>query len=513
MERFVKRHEGRIKGIISGFDRILFRGTIPSINYREGLERWLWSQGVPLKDFAPFVEKVSKRLKENAESIARKAGRPFEYLYSPQASKEKIARKIMEKDHIKEGLVCVLTCVEPCRTVKIEKDREEKKLKAMFRDRQCLHIYFYFVDREFGLMHVRLQTWLPLMIQVWINGWEFLARRLDREGIEYEKRDNCLAHIGDFSRAQQIMDSLLERKWTGWLDLLAKRINPWLDPKNGLSLARYYWCIGQGEYSTDVVFNNADKLQDIYPALLNHAINHFSAKDILRFLQRRITVLYNGEIKSELKHRVEGARIKHWIDDNSIKMYDKQGVVLRIETTINQPRPWKVWRRATRKGKRVMAWIPMRKGVADIQRRVEVSRAANERYLEALSVVGETLPAHKILDPVSKPVTRNGRSYRSLRPVDPKDVAVFQVISRGEFLLRDFRNRDLRTCLYPEVPMKSSSDRSNSGRVSRTLRLLRVHGLIAKVPKTHAYRLTRKGNTVISAAIKLRQTNVLESAA
>jgi len=138
---------------------------------------------------------------------------------------------------------------------------------------------------------------------------------------------------------------------------------------------------------------------------------------------------------------VEGARIKHWIDENSIKVYDKQGVVLRIETTINQPRPWKAWRRATRKGKRVMAWVPMRKAVADVRRRVEVSRAANERYLEALSVVGETLPAHKILDPVSRRVIRKGRSYRPLRPVDPRDVQVFQAISRGEFFLRDFRNK------------------------------------------------------------------------
>jgi len=83
----------------------------------------------------------------------------------------------------------------------------------------------------------------------------------------------------------------------------------------------------------------------------------------------------------------------------------------------------------------------MRKAVADVRRRVEVSRAANERYLEALSVVGETLPAHKILDPVSRRVIRKGRSYRPLRPVDPRDVQVFQAISRGEFLLRDFRNK------------------------------------------------------------------------
>ncbi|MGH7772920.1 MAG: hypothetical protein ACREQA_11890, partial [Candidatus Binatia bacterium] len=203
------------------------------------------------------------------------------------------------------------------------------------------------------------------------------------------------------------------------LTLLAKRVNPWIDPKNGLDLHPYYWTIRQGEYSTDVIFKDPDSLKAIFPDLLQHAVHHFSAKDVLRFLQRRVNARFSGEIKSELKFRVEGVRIKHMVEENSIKMYDKQGYVLRIETTSNNPRRWKVRRRATRKGKRVMAWIPMRKGIADIRRRVEVSRAANERYWEALSVVGETLASHKLLDPVSKPITSHGRRHRPLRPISP----------------------------------------------------------------------------------------------
>jgi len=310
-----------------------------------------------------------------------------------------------------------------------------------------------------------------------------------------------------------MMDDLLKRNWIGWLTCLAERVNPWLDAKNGLSLASYYWCIAQAEYFTDVMFKDVQNLRAIYPALLNHAINHFSAKDVLRFLQRRITIRFDGDLKTVLKHRVEGVCVKHWIDDNSIKMYDKQGVVLRIETTINQPRPWKVWRRATRNGKRVMAWIPMRKAVVDIRRRVEVSRAANERYLEALAVVGESLPAHKILDPVSKRIIHNGRPYRPLHPVAPQDSDIFQLMSRGEFLLCHFRNKDLRACLYPETRSHTDADRTISARVSRILRLLRAHALIAKVSKSNSYRLTSKGNILMSVASRLRHTNALQLAA
>jgi len=512
MERFLKRHEGRIKGIISGFDRVLFRGTLRSISYRQGIEKWLWSEGVPLTEFTAFAEKVSHKLNNHAEAFANKHGRPFQYIQSPKLSKQDIAREIMKKDNIKEGLICVLSCVEPCKSFKLKKDRKAKILGLIPSDRQCLHVYFYYVDREFGLMHIRLQTWLPFTIQVCINGWEWLARRLESAGIGYEKRENCFAHIDDLNKAQKMMDSLVERKWARWFNAMARRFNPWIDPKNGLSLHGYYWSIRSGEYSTDVIFKDEDSLKAIYPALLNHAINHFNSKDVLRFLQRRTNTRFSGEIKTELKFRVEGVRIKHMVEENSIKMYDKQGVVLRIETTINNPRRWKVWRRATRKGERVMAWIPMRKGLADIRRRVKVSRAANERYLEALSVVGETIPSHKLLDSVSKQLVRDGRSYRPLRPIHPDDSELFRAMSSGEFLVHGFRNKDLRALLHPKVDENPVHRRQLSARLSRQLRLFRMHGLIFKVSKTHSYRLTKKGHEIMAVAIKLRDINVLEIA-
>src|SRR5262249_18725411 len=158
----------------------------------------------------------------------------------------------------------------------------------------------------------------------------------------------------------------------------------------------------------------------------------------------------------------------------SIKMYDKQGSVLRIETTINDPRRFRVRRLVTRKGQREWHWVMMRKGLADIERRVEVCRAANERYLEALAVVGLPQPIAQLLDPVSRRVQHGGRPYRPLRPLTRDEAAVFHVVLRGEFLLQGFRNKDLRRALRPDGESDASHGRRVSARTTRLLRLLRA---------------------------------------
>ena len=197
------------------------------------------------------------------------------------------------------------------------------------------------------------------------------------------------------------------------------------------------------------MFADEASLKAVYPSLVNHAVQQFGCRDVMRFLGRRFHRDFNGEVTSNVKHRPEGVRVKHWVEENSIKMYDKQGSVLRIETTINNPRRFNVRRKATRHGQLVTAWFPMRKSVADTARRVEISRAANERYLEALGVVGEPSSTRQMLDPVSKRIVRKGRSYRALRPIEPEEAKLFSILLDGTFLLQGFRNRHIRRRLYP----------------------------------------------------------------
>ncbi len=505
---FEQKYQGRIKGIISGLDRILFRGTLRFLSYTKGMEIFMTRQGVWHKTFGAFAEKLSNQIKTHAEAIAKTKGRPYRYIESSKVSKEEMAQKIMQEDGITEGLICVLSCVEPCMSYGIRRDRDGKRLVLARQLRKCLYLYFYFIDREFGFMHVRLQTWMPFAMQACLNGREYLARRMDRAGIGYKRQDNCFTYIEDMAKAQRIMDDLDERKWVRVLDAWARRINPLLDRRTGLKLNGYYWSVRQSEYATDVLFRDAASLQAVYPKLLDHAITQFGSEDVLRFLGRRTNIRFNGQVKSKLEQRHEGTRVKHWVEENSIKMYSKEGSVLRIETTINDPTHFMVRREVIRKGRRVYAWVPMRKGVVDLRRRVDISCAANMRYIEALSVVGNTMPSHQVLDPISRRLVRDGRSYRPLRPISPDEAKVFSAIMRGEFLVRGFTNKDLRKHLIPGTDKDPDLDRKASSRIGRIIRLLREHGLIYKVLRTHYYRTSKRGHNIMSTAIKFRESDI-----
>jgi hypothetical protein len=435
------------------------------------------------------------------------------YVASSEESKEEIARKILEQDQIKEGLVCVLTCVEPCQTFSIRKDRDQKLLRLVAQPRKCLHVYFYYVDRDFGLIHIRLQTWLPFPIQVCLNGREYLARQLTKAGIGYEQRDNCFVRIDDLPRAQAILDRLVKRKWPRWLRVSGRRHNPLVNAVSGLRLHDYYWTVRQGEWASDVMFTDAAALREVYPTLVQHAIMQFDAQHVLRFLGRRTNARFNGEVRSDLKHRPEGICVKHWVEENSIKMYDKHGSILRIETTINNPRRFAVRRGVTRKGQRCTAWVPMRKSVADIPRLVQVSQAANQRYLQALALVSPPQPAHRVLDPVSRRIIKEGRPYRALRPISPEEAAWFRLLLSGAFRIQGFRNPQIRRLLFPAADRDLTTRKQASGRVTRLFRLLRAHRLIQKAPGRRYYRVSDKGTQIMTTAIQMRETNFAALAA
>jgi hypothetical protein len=507
MERFLTRHSGRIVAILSGFDRLLFRGTLRSIAYVKGLDIFLSSHRVLYKDFGTFAAGVSEQLKSHAEALAAAAGRPFRSLTSSRVSKEDIAREILRTDPVVEGLICVLSCVEPCQSFTIRRDRATRHLRLIAQERKCLHLYFYYLDRDFGVMHVRLQTWLPGAIQVCVNGREWLARQMTRRGLGYVQADNAFVQLKDPRRTQALADRLLDWPWRRFLQRLAQQINPWACAKR-TDLKPYYWTLRQGEYATDVLFRDPPTLAAWYPRLLHHAIEHFGADDVLRFLGRRLTGCFTGELHTDLQRRLEGTRIKHWVDENSIKMYDKARRLLRIETTLNNPRRFMVRRAIRRHGTRVVAWLPLRKSIADLRRWVEIARAANARYLDALSVVGEITPSHHLLDPVSHRVIRDDRPYRPLRPISPDDAKVFRVVLHGQFCIQGIRNADLRRHLFPDAESDANTRRQAAARISRLLRLLRAHGLLRKVSGTQYYRVTLTGHAVMTTALTFRETDI-----
>jgi hypothetical protein len=513
MERFVTRYQDRIAGILTGFDRMLFRGTLRSISYPIGAEIWLSSRHVLLKDFGALAQDLTARVKAHAFQVAADAHRPVEYLESSRVSKEDRARAIQQRDQITDGLICILSAVEPCRAVTVRGNRTTRRLGFVVEERKCAHLYFYYADHDFGLMHIRVQTWFPFSLQVCVNGREWLVQQLTRAGDGFDRSANCVTRVDHPARAQRLLDQLTTRRWAPLLRRFAERVNPLVRRATGLSLRSYYWSLQESEFATDVLFQRPADLAAVYPALARHAIEAFGSEDVLRFLGRRMGGRSTGEVTSSYLRRPEGLRVKHHVEENSIKMYDKAGCVLRIEVTINQPRRFQVYRERTRHGQRQRCWGRMRKGIADLPRRVELSRAANARYLDALSVVPDPTPVHQLLDPLSQRRLVADRPYRPLRPIAPDESARFAALLRGHTALHGCRAQDLRRVLGPTEPTDPAEQERLTGRVSRLLRLYRAHGLIAKIAHTHRYRITPKGHQMMSTALRLRLANLSHFAA
>src|SRR5438445_1190182 len=509
--KFIANHQDQISGVLSGFDRLVFRGTLRSIAYAAGMNQYLCSNEILLKNFGSHVEHVSQRLKAASLAQAVATGRPVRYLASSKVSKEDIARGIAAKDGITDGLVCVLTCVEPCRTFEIYRNRDTKQLQLQPRLRKCLFLYHYTVHPVFGFLNARIQTWFPFSIQICLNGREWLAQQMDTVGLAYLRHDNCFPWVEDWQQAQQLMDQQLKVDWPTLLMGIAQTLNPIHNRIFRAHPTTYYWWTYQSEWAIVIIFRKAAELRRLYLLLLQHAMTTFGSTDVMRFLGRRVPLSgeipkrFAGEVVSDLHERQEGVRIKHRLNNNSVKLYDKAftivGSLLRAEGTINNVDDFRVYRPKEGDPKGGLAWRPLRRGIADLHRRAEVARKAAERYLDALASVDEDTTLQEVLHRLGQPRYWHGRRVRALQPFAPDDRQLIQSISRGEFTLNGFRNRDLQRLCFTQPPATPAETRRRSAWVSRKLRLLRAHGLIYKVTGTHRYHLTKAGRIATTAIL------------
>jgi hypothetical protein len=496
---FPRKHQEHVSGVLSCFDRVIFRGYLP-VSYARGLEDFLGYHGVLLKDFKTFAPTVAERVKEHVRGLVEAAGAPFRHL-SKKERMEDEARKLVTSRGQTEGIVCGFSKLETCATFRLQFAQGKPRMKRDYR--RCLVLYVFVLHATLGLIHVKLETWFPLTMQVYVNGHEFLARKLDARRLGYQRLENVFTRLDDAAAAQGLADRFCKQNWPKLLGELARQFNPLLgDLFQGRD---YYWVVDQAEFSTDVVFDNALSLKALYPRLVQHATLCLGAEDVLKFLGRKLHPSFLGEVQTQVTRRPEGVSVKHKVQSNRIKMYDKAGRVLRIETVINRPRDFRVRRwRTTKDGRRELAWQTLPKGVAWLWRTAEISRTANSRYLEALAGVDDWREARQILDRATRPACLGARRKRALQPLSPQDQALFLAVLRGEHTVRGLSNRDVAARLFGVPPQDRVERSRRCARVTRLLQLLRAHGLLARIPRSRRYRITAKGHALMSAAIYVR---------
>jgi len=498
--QFRHRFAAAIASVLSCFDRVIFKGYLP-IRSDSQLNAWVdWSLRMRRKDVLPMLQEHSQSLVDLARETARQAGCPYEYRQG-KFQKEEYSQERLRREGSTEGLVAVLCVQETCRTVKLKYGKTRPALGFAPRPQRVL--YYYYQDPDFGLMYVRLETWFPYTIQVYVNGHDWLARQMRRRGIGFQQHDNAFTQLDDPEQAQQLADRFAQLGWVKQLTRWARRVNPHICAGGWLAGMDYYWVTEQAEYATDILFASRSQLRELYRRLVDHAAVSFSARDILSFLGRKLHGNFEGEVLSDCKKKREpGARVKHRMKENWLKMYDKFGLILRVETVINSPREFRVRRRRERNGEPRMVWCPMNKGVSNLPGYQRASRAANHAYIEALSTVPDPSASYQKVRDVAESKMSQGRRYAGFNPARTEDVRIFQALLCGDHLVQGFRNQDIRRELWQETNNRKERQR-RANRVTRLLKRFHVRGLIAKIPRTRRWRVTRRGHQLLSSLIHL----------
>jgi hypothetical protein len=494
MELLTERYADKISGVLSCYDRIVLKGTLPTVCYAQGMTGYLLKKHFALFDYTKFAEPLREKIRANAEQLAASNSLSIEFVKNSNARKEDIVKKHF--DGKKQGLVYILSAMESCQCYSPWHDKVSHKTFLKGAQGKCLHYYFYYNDPDMGFGYVRVPTWCPFQLQVYFNGHSVLAKELDKKGIAYTMLDNAFDSVADFKTAQEVSDSFDVNK-------LMKKLNWFSDlycPVYREFGESYHWSIMQQEYATDIVFKKQEYLKPLYDNLIATAIHTVKPANIATFLSQKIYGNYQGEMGNNYNIRLEGSRIKHSMGGVSIKMYDKFNKILRIETTVNDVSFFKHYRTVEhRDGTTSQQQAPVKKNIFSLTALTGIMLAANKRYLNFISAIEDHSVGKKKLQKITTPKVENNRTYKGFSFFEKADQDVLLYLTSGEFNINGFRCKDF----------KKRFKNYSSFKISRILKRLRVIGLIKRIGKTYKYYITALGNEAIITALKIKNMVII----
>lgn len=496
-----ERFADSIQLVLSCFDRMVLTGTLVDFGHAKVATQELNRRKIRIFDFGQFANPLREALRAHAEAVAAAHGLTIEFVRSAAVRKETLIQKILATRGTAPGLVQILSVMEECVAFKPWHDKATHRTYLRADRGKCLHYYFYFIDEALGLCYLRVPTWAPFRVQFYCNGHSWLAQQLTKRGIDFTLADNVFVRIDDPKRAQRLVHRFPVKRLHQRLTCAVRAYCPVLLRE----FARgYHWSIRQLEFATDLVFRQPADLAPLYDTLVRTAVHAVQADQVAMFLGRKLDPRYQGEVGNHFHTRIQGTRIKHHMGEVALKMYDKFGQVLRLETTANDVTFFKHHRRVEhRDGTWEMKVAPVRKSIYSLPALADLMGAANRRYLEFLSTLDDASPGMKQLERVTTPVRDGERTYRGFNFLAPDDVAVLRTLVRGEFNLSGFQNKDLRRHLC----------HWDARQMSHLLKRLRTHGLIKKVGRTYKYYLTTLGRLVAATVLKMREFIVIPSLA
>ncbi len=400
--------------------------------------------------------------------------------------------KVLEKRGDHPGLVHVISAMEACQSYKPWHDKASHKTFLKPDTGKCLHYYFYFMDPVVGLCYLRVPTWCPFRLQFYCNGHGWLARKLKAKRIEATLADNAFVRIENWQGAQKLADSFKPEQLHRVLDRYARQCCP-VEKSFG---QRYHWSIMQAEYSTDLVFRSREALAPLYEQLSRESVLAVKAEQVATFLGKKITPQLAQEVGSRFQTRIQGTCIKHRLGQAQVKMYDKVGLVLRIETTVNNVSFFKHHRKVEHR-----EVAPLKKSIYSLIDLREILLGCNRRYLEFLSAIDDHSAGVRALDRLTEQRRDSERPIKGLNFFKRTEPRLLRALQRPEFNIHGVRGADL-IGLLPHL---------SPATLSRQLRRLRYLGVIKRV--TGTYRYYHLGRAALAAACCITEWRIVPTLA
>jgi hypothetical protein len=263
LSRFVTKFTGLIVAVLSGFDRIIFKGYLP-ITIGPALEgfvdhvlkiRWC--------DFMGFAEEQSEALIDHAKRLAREAGAEYRFFQGAHRQ-DKLVDEMLRQRPITERLIRVLCCMETCPSFKLVRGKDRPRLVNARRPRCVLD--FYLLEPDLGPIYIRLTTSFPFTVRVYVNGHSWLAQQMLERRLGFNLQDNAFTALDDPRSAQEPADWFADLNWAKILDRLVRRVHPLMNERWFRS-SSYYCVVDQAEFATDLIFTGRAALAGLYPRL------------------------------------------------------------------------------------------------------------------------------------------------------------------------------------------------------------------------------------------------------
>jgi hypothetical protein len=479
LQKFTDQIEGRISFSYSSFDRILLRGYLPNLFIEGSVISLLRNLGFTSHSNG-VLRMLTNQFNEHINKLSCSADIKIHWWGESEKKKyhskidfvEDYYNTLLNQANKKSIIVCIIKAVENTRTF-VNKEVKTKTGKLFTKMYSCnkfvSQYYVYIKDEALGLCYLKISSYLPFPCEFYMNGHNYLRQQFEIQGISYEMKDNSFIEVSDVSVLETLVKDFQP-------SLALKRIDYWMNiffrfDKGSKStrskLLTHHWFTYQTEISFNVIFKSAKFLNCYFQRILHkhHTIG----------LPDRLTEIFGlkkvvDTSKTTQRTYSVQACIKHWMEKNSIKCYNKSGCLLRVETTINNPE---------------LPGLKLKKPACNLQAYYWYGYSCNSRYLNTLCDIDLSTLSTEMIDKYQKTVvTEKGMKIPAPDLRKQNQLDLITILLSSNYHILGFRNKDIQA---------KSGDASKTAKIAYELRKLRVRGAIKKKQNTHYYQITDEG--------------------